>query len=129
MNIKKSVSLKKCTGILIRSDDIAPNMNWQMMERREVLLNKFNIKPVLGIIPNNKDQELLSYPKRENFWKIVQNWKSQKWSIAMHGYTHVYDNDTNKKDFEYGGKSEFYGHSLDEQSKIKKDQTYLMKII
>ncbi len=122
MNKKKSVSLKKCTGILIRFDDIAPNMNWQMMERCEVLLNKFNIKPVLGIIPNNKDQELLSYPKRENFWKIVQNWKSQKWSIAMHGYTHVYDNDTNKKDyFNYGGKSEFFGHSLDEQvSRIKK---------
>ena len=43
MNKKKSVSLKKCTGILIRFDDIAPNMNWQMMERCEVLLNKFNI--------------------------------------------------------------------------------------
>ena len=40
----------------------------------------------------------------------------------MHGYNHIYDNDTNKKDFfEYGGKSEFYGHSLDSQSsKIRK---------
>ena len=34
----------------------------------------------------------------------------------MHGYTHVYDNETKKKDyFNYGGKSEFYGHSIDEQ--------------
>ena len=77
MNKKKIESLKSCTGIIIRFDDIAPNMNWLMMDRCEKLLNKFNIKPVLGIIPNNKDQELLSYPKRENFWKIVQNWKSQ----------------------------------------------------
>jgi len=122
MNKKKIEALKNCTGIIIRFDDIAPNMNWLMMDRCEKLLNKFNIKPVLGIIPNNKDQELLSYPKRENFWKIVQNWKSQKWSIAMHGYTHVYDNETNKKDyFNYGGKSEFFGHPLDEQiSRIEK---------
>ena len=39
----------------------------------------------------------------------------------MHGLTHVYDKDTNKKDhFGYGGKSEFYGESLAVQSqKIK----------
>ena len=41
------------------------------MDRCEKLLNKFNIKPVLGIIPNNKDQELLSYPK-ENFGKLYK---------------------------------------------------------
>ena len=109
-------SLKQNTGILIRFDDIAPNMNWEMMDKCEKLLNSFNIKPVLGVIPNNKDQELLSYPKKENFWKIVKDWDSKKWSIAMHGYTHVYDNETKKKDyFNYGGKSEFYGHSIDEQ--------------
>jgi len=34
----------------------------------------------------------------------------------MHGYTHVYDKETNKKDFfGYGGKSEFYGHTVEEQ--------------
>ena len=40
----------------------------------------------------------------------------------MHGYSHIYDKETNKKDFfEYGGKSEFFGHSLENQSeKIKK---------
>ena len=36
----------------------------------------------------------------------------------MHGYNHIYDNDTNKKTFlNYGGKSEFYGHSLMNQLK------------
>lgn len=30
----------------------------------------------------------------------------------------IYDKETNKKDyFNYGGKSEFFGHSLDEQKK------------
>ena len=40
----------------------------------------------------------------------------------MHGYTHIYDTETNKKDyFNYGGKSEFFGHSYETQSsRIKK---------
>ena len=66
---------KANTGILIRFDDIAPNMNWKMMDQCQDLLNDFNIKPVLGVIPNNKDNELLSFPKRENFWQIVKNWE------------------------------------------------------
>ena len=40
----------------------------------------------------------------------------------MHGYNHIYDQETNKNDFfKYGGKSEFFGHSLENQlSKIKR---------
>ena len=53
--------------ILIRFDDVAQNMNWDLMSKCESLFDKFNIKPVMGVIPNNKDEELLNYPKRENF--------------------------------------------------------------
>ena len=113
--------LKKNTGILIRFDDIAANMNWDLMDKCEELFDKNNIKPVMGVIPNNKDKELLSYPKRENFWEIVERWKNKNWEIAMHGFTHIYDTNTNKKDFfSYGGRSEFFGHSIDVQlDKIK----------
>ena len=55
------------TGILIRLDDIAENMNWDLMEKSEDLFDKYKIKPVLGVIPNNKDSELLSYPKKMIF--------------------------------------------------------------
>ena len=106
------------TGILIRFDDIAPNMNWEMMDRCQNLLNQYNIKPVLGVIPNNQDDELLSYPKRDGFWQIVKKWKAEGWSIAMHGYNHSYDIETNKKDyFNHGGRSEFFGHTYEEQLK------------
>jgi len=106
------------TGILIRLDDIAENMNWDLMEKSEILFDEYKIKPVLGVIPNNQDQDLLSYPKKNNFWDLVRNWKNKGWKIAMHGLTHVYDKDTNKKDyFGYGGRSEFCGHSLELQTK------------
>jgi len=108
--------------ILIRFDDVAENMNWHLMNKCEVLFDKLNIKPVMGVIPNNEDKDLLIYPKKENFWGIVKKWQSKGWEIAMHGYNHIYDKETNKKDFfEYGGRSEFFGHTLEVQlKKVKK---------
>ena len=110
------------TKILIRLDDIAENMNWDLMKKSEDLFDKFNIKPVLGVIPNNEDKELLAHPRKDNFWNLVRKWKIKGWEIAMHGLNHVYDNETQKNDyFRYGGKSEFYGHPLNVQiDKIKK---------
>ena len=106
------------TGILIRLDDIAENMNWNLMEKSESLFDKYKIKPVLGVIPFNKDKELLTYPKKKDFWNKVRYWSDKGFEIAMHGYTHVYDSgDSKKKDyFGYGGRSEFYGHSLEKQT-------------
>ena len=104
------------TGILIRIDDVAENMNWDLMKKSELLFDKYQIKPVLGVIPKNKDNELLVYPKKNNFWEQVRIWKSKGWEIAMHGYTHVYDTTCQNKDyFNYGGGSEFFGHSLETQ--------------
>ena len=108
--------IEKNTGILIRLDDIAENMNWDLMNKSELLFNKYNIKPVLGVIPNNQDKELLAFPKKNNFWEQIRIWKDKGWEISMHGSNHVYDADTNNKDyFSHGGKSEFFGHSFDVQ--------------
>ena len=66
-NIKKYLSDN--TGYLIRMDDIAENMKWELMDEVEILFDKFGIKPVMGVIPYNKDPELLAYPKKDNnFW-------------------------------------------------------------
>ena len=108
--------------ILIRFDDIAENMNWDLMNKCEILFDELNIKPVMGVIPNNEDKDLMIYPKKENFWDMVKKWQLKGWEIAMHGYNHIYDKETNKQDFfKYGGRSEFFGHTLDKQlEKMKK---------
>ena len=106
-------------GLLIRLDDIAENMNWDLMNKCEQLFDQYNIKPLLGVIPKNKDPELLRFNKEEMFWEKIKKWSEKGWEICMHGYTHVYDTETRKKDiFNYGGSSEFFGHSLDEQKKL-----------
>jgi len=113
--------VKKNTGLLIRFDDISENMEWKYMDKCELLFDKFNIKPLLGVIPENKDPELLSYPKNIDFWNRVESWKRKGWEISMHGYAHLYEQQTKKKDiFNYGGASEFYGLDYENQlNKIK----------
>ena len=65
----------KYTGLLIRMDDISENMRWDYMDKCELLFDKYKIKPLLGVIPINKDPELLTYPKTEIFWDKVKDWK------------------------------------------------------
>ena len=114
--IKKKVS--KYTGLLIRIDDIAANMNWNYMDKCEKIFDDLKIKPLLGVIPNNKDPELLRYQLNEKFWDRVRDWRNKGWEISMHGLSHLYEVKTNKKDyFNYGGDSEFYGLDFDIQKK------------
>ncbi len=59
--------IKSNTGLLIRMDDVAENMNWKDMSKCESLFDKYNIKPLLGVIPNNQDKELYVYEKKKSF--------------------------------------------------------------
>ena len=121
-SIKKITS--KYTGLLIRMDDISENMNWALMNKCEKLFDKFKIKPLLGIIPINKDTELLKFPKNDRFWERVENWKNKGWEITMHGCNHLYTQKSDKNDiFNYGGNSEFYG--LDYSMQLNKIKTGL----
>ena len=107
---------KQYTGLLIRIDDVAENMNWSLMNKCETLFDQYNIKPLLGVIPCNKDKELYVYEKNSDFWNKVRSWQKKGWEIAMHGFSHVYDMETNKRDyFNYGGRSEFCGHNYSTQ--------------
>jgi predicted deacetylase len=115
--------IKNNTGILIRIDDVCENMDWELMKKLELLFDQFSIKPVLGVIPNNKDGEFLSFSRNDNFWEQVRKWQDKGWVIVQHGYTHIYDKLCRKKSdyFNYGGGSEFFGHSLDiQETRIRK---------
>ena len=105
------------TGILIRIDDVCENMDWKLMEKLEALFDNYSIKPVLGVIPNNRDEQFLSFPRNDNFWDQARKWQEKGWEIVQHGYTHIYDHlCKDKKDyFRYGGGSEFFGHTLEVQ--------------
>jgi|TARA_B110000211_G_C13898590_1_gene472872 predicted deacetylase len=115
--------IDKNTGFLLRLDDIAENMKWDFMNKAEIIFDQYNIKPVLGVIPYNKDKELLEHPKiNSNFWDKVRSWQNKGWEIGMHGTYHSYKNICNKNDYlGYGGNTEFCNISYDEQLKKIKD--------
>ena len=118
-NFMKLNYFKKNTGFLIRIDDVAQNMNWKMMDKCEILFDKYQIKPLIGVIPNNQDRELMKFENKQNFWQKVNGWKKKGWEISMHGYMHKYESNTFKKDyFAYGGLSEFFGQPY----KVQKDK-------
>ena len=113
---------------IIRLDDASEYMDVEKWSRVECLLKKYDIKPIVGIIPDNKDPELvLKYKKSNSFWDMVKEWNSSEWTIALHGCTHEFCT-------ECGGinpvnlRSEFAGLNLAEQrEKIRKGYMILKK--
>lgn len=76
---------------LIRFDDVCPSMNWVIWEQIEAILSRHNIKPILAVVPDNKDPKLGTSNYTPDFWERVRCWQSAGWSIGLHGYQHVYE--------------------------------------
>lgn len=100
---------------LLRLDDASEYMDVDKWNKIEVVLNRYNIKPIVGIIPNNQDESFISkYERYINFWDMAKAWQSSEWTIALHGYTHVYISNSggiNPVNF----RSEFAGVTLEKQ--------------
>lgn len=75
---------------LIRLDDACPTMNSKLWDKMENILDLYDIKPMVGIIPNNRDLTLEIDPIDNFFWEKALRWQQKKWTIALHGYDHVY---------------------------------------
>ncbi|MCR5798944.1 MAG: DUF2334 domain-containing protein [Lachnospiraceae bacterium] len=77
--------------LLFRLDDIAPGMVRTNLDRLKTIFDKYDIKPLLGVVPDNKDPGLVKDEKdEENFWKNIKKLEEEGWPIAMHGSEHVY---------------------------------------
>jgi peptidoglycan/xylan/chitin deacetylase (PgdA/CDA1 family) len=56
----------------------------------EALLDRYGIKPIVAVIPNNRDRKMLIDPIDGGFWDKVRGWRDKGWQIALHGCTHEY---------------------------------------
>lgn len=101
---------------IMRLDDAAEKMDIEKWNRMEQLLDKYSVKPLVGVIPICKDPMMDKYETDNGFWDKVHRWMNKGWSIALHGYEHVYCT-------EDGGinpvnqRSEFAGLPLEEQKR------------
>ena len=65
---EQAVSMK----IAIRMDDIAPGMDWEKFDRFRALCTRYNVKPLIGVVPEDANmtlaaaagKPLLQYAKR-----------------------------------------------------------------
>ena len=119
------MSVNKKRTFIIRLDDACPTMKTDKWQRIEEILDRFSVKPLVGVIPDNKDEKQMYAPYDSSFWNRVSIWQDKGWDIALHGYSHVY---TEKEAgiLPYWRKSEFAGVPYDLQAeKIKKGLSIL----
>jgi predicted deacetylase len=102
--------------ITFRLDDIVPGMDWGKFNLFYELFKKYQILPLLGVVPNNKDITLNVVRNNTSFWSRLRSLKKEGWLIAQHGYTHIYT--TNQSGIlGLNPLSEFAGLSYKEQFK------------
>ena len=94
--------------ITVRMDDITPDMDWEKFYRFKSILDKHGIRPLIGVVPDNKDDKLKKNAPREDFWEYILELQRQGWVVAMHGFNHVYTT-RDPGMFPVGDKSEFAG--------------------
>jgi len=112
--------------ILIRLDDITPDMDMERFNRIRVILDKYNIKPLLGLVPDCRDENLHKFEADGDFWKLIDGLMASGYKIAQHGTFHVYETDDSGI-LGINPFSEFAGLSYDAQyEKLKTGRDILL---
>lgn len=78
---------------LIRFDDVCPSMDWEIWDQVEAMLIEKDISPLLAVVPDNRDPYLEIDSPRPDFWDRVREWQARGWTIALHGFQHVYESE------------------------------------
>ncbi len=105
---------------IMRLDDACEKRDVAKWNRMEELLDRYEVKPLVGVIPHCEDPAMKEYPVDEHFWDCVKCWQKKDWTIAMHGYNHVYVTKCSGIN-PVNARSEFAGLPIEEQKdKIKK---------
>lgn len=107
---------------LIRLDDACPTMCASKWQRIEEILDRYYLRPMVGIIPNNKDPMQQIDSADYAFWDKVKDWEKKGWAIALHGYDHCFISNGGMNGLNpLWKRSEFAGVSFEQQKeKIRK---------
>jgi peptidoglycan/xylan/chitin deacetylase (PgdA/CDA1 family) len=93
----------------------------------ETILNSYDIRPIVAVIPDNQDVTLHHGPPLADFWGRMRRWQANGWTIGLHGYQHRY---VTKSSGIIGVNrfSEFAGLPFDEQyQKLKAAKTIFQR--
>ena len=116
------------TRYLIRLDDACPYMDRAKWQRMEDILDKYCVKPLVGIIPANADPQTMIESEDAQFWDKAKLWQKKGWSLALHGYDHCYISDKGMKGLNpLWERSEFSGVAVEVQRKKMSNGIAILK--
>lgn len=74
---------------LLRFDDLCPTIKLSRWERYRKLIEEFGIRPILAVVPDNRDSDLAHAPADPGFWERLREMEAGGATIAVHGYQHL----------------------------------------
>jgi predicted deacetylase len=74
---------------LLRFDDLCPTMDRLRWERCKALIVEFGIRPILAVVPDNRDRSLEVAPADPLFWDEMRAMQAAGATIGLHGYRHL----------------------------------------
>jgi hypothetical protein len=81
--------IPKPAQYLLRFDDLCPTIKRADWEQYTKLMEEFSIRPILAVVPDNRDSDLDSSPADPNFWEKLRQMQAAGATIAVHGYHHL----------------------------------------
>ena len=107
---------------LIRLDDACPTMDGTKWQRMFDILDRYGVRPMVGIIPHNEDPKQEIDAPDEEFWNKAKLWQQKGYAIALHGYNHCYISDKGLEGLNpLWARSEFAGVPYDLQKQKIRD--------
>jgi len=74
---------------LLRFDDLCPTVSAGRWRQCADLIEEFALKPILAVVPDNRDPLLEVSPPEPAFWDEMRKLERAGAAIALHGYRHV----------------------------------------
>ncbi|WP_263357815.1 DUF2334 domain-containing protein [Acidicapsa ligni] len=77
------------TRYLLRFDDLCPTMDRGKWQRYVSMLERYEIQPILAVIPENADPAFEVEAADPRFWAQMRELEMTGATIGLHGYRHV----------------------------------------
>lgn len=100
---------------LIRLDDACSTMDRRKWRLLEEVLDRHQVRPIVAVVPDNRDPALAFDVSDDLFWERVRAWQAKGWTVAMHGHTHVMHLTEEPRLVPFYNRSEFAGLDLESQ--------------
>lgn len=100
---------------LLRIDDLCPTVDRQGWHALRNVLEEFQIRPILAVVPDNRDPALCASDPDGSFWSDIKRMEENGAAIGLHGFQHLCM-ENGRSLVPLHKSSEFAGASFDVQS-------------